>query len=43
LLELLKLEDSKLQKHTGKRRNAHSGNKRGSQRGKSRKVTQKRQ
>jgi ribonuclease R len=43
LLELLELEDSKLQKHKGKRRNAHSGNKRGSQRGKSRKVTQKRQ
>jgi len=43
LLELLELEDSKLQKHTGKRRNAHSGNKRGSQRGKSRKVTRKRQ
>lgn len=43
LLELLELEDSKLQKHKGKRRNAHSGNKRGSQRGKSRKVTRKRQ
>ena len=43
LLELLELEDSKLQKHSGKRRNAHSGNKRGSQRGKSRKVTRKRQ
>jgi ribonuclease R len=43
LLELLELEDSKLQKRPGRRKNGYSGSKRGSSKGKSRKVTRKRQ
>ncbi len=43
LLELLELEDSKLQKRPGRRKNEYSGSKRGSSKGKSRKVTRKRQ
>jgi ribonuclease R len=43
LLELLELEDSKLQKRPGRRKNGYSGSKRGSPKGKSRKVTRKRQ
>ena len=42
LLELLELESSKLQISQGKRRNRYSSYKKGSQKGKSRKVTRKR-
>ena len=42
LLELIELENSKLQTNQGKRRNRYAGYKKGSQKGKSRKVIRKR-